>query len=139
MLGALVKVFGVAGIGALAVRFIVNDISERRAAKRENFSEYSRRYAELLAEIVEVADLCGPFDPSNEKHRSVAVRFFMLLSEEEFLSRLKLIDQEVIDVWRKGLTDTMRHRFFQEAWVYVRQSLHCPLADGWVKAALADS
>lgn len=136
--GIIFKIFGAAGLSALVIRFFANDMIERRIVARQNFSEYSRRYSDLFAEIVTVTDITGPFDPDDERHRSVAVRFFMLLSEEEFLARTNLIEKEVVATWRKGLRDTMKHRFFQEAWFYVKEHLGCPLAETWVRETLED-
>lgn len=114
------EVVGFSGLIGIFVTMVWNAYRERLAARQTNFSSYSGRYAALMAEIVRSVDIACGFDPTHGDQRALAVQFFMLLSEEEYLAGRKLIDAGIAGVWKEGLDVTMSHPWFRGAWAFAR-------------------
>ena len=114
----------VVGLFGIFVTLVVNvgwsAVRDRRAARQTNFANYSSRYSSLMAEIVSKTDIASSFDQRAGGQRALAVQFFMLLSEEEYLAEKKLIHASIVNIWRDGLDATMKHLWFQGAWQFCR-------------------
>lgn len=82
-----------------------------------NFHKYSLRYQELYSELVSETDVNDPFDYNNPIHRSLAIKFFMLFSEEYYLGEeAKLIRPKVWNIWKSGIQTSMTFEYFKGAW-----------------------
>lgn len=114
------EVVGFSGLVGIFVTMVWNAHRERLATRQSNFVSYSARYSSLMTEIVRTVDIAAPFDPASGEQRALAVHFFMLLSEEEYLAGRKLIDSGIAGVWKEGLDVTMKHPFFQGAWQFAQ-------------------
>lgn len=116
----ILEILGVSGLISIAVTMIVNARRDRRSACQMNFESYSSRYSNLVGEILQKVDIDSEFDTTSGEQRALGVRFFMLLSEEEYLAGRKLIDTQIAAIWRDGLDFTMKHAFFRGAWLFAK-------------------
>jgi hypothetical protein len=130
----ILELLGLSGLISIAVTMIANARRDRRNTCQRNYAHYSKRYADLMAEILLHVDILADFDRESGLHRALALRFFMLLSEEEYLASHHLIDTETADGWQESLSTTMRHPFFKGAWTYARGTFafRPSLADAWI-------
>ena len=91
------------------------------------FSEYTRRYAEIMDVLpFEARRPGGHFDPAalsaaeREKMLGAMRRYLNLCSEEQYLRNRNRIDPETWEIWRTGIRDTVRLPLFKFAWEVLR-------------------
>ena len=89
--------------------------------KFQFFSEYTRRYQDLILHI--------PFDIDNLPLDNNDVKSFMrlyfdLCSEEFYLHSQGVIDDEVWKLWTEGMKTVMKREKFQTAWKSMGASYH---------------
>lgn len=113
-----------------------NKRRDQDVARRSNFIDYSKRYASLVGAILRETSVEEEFDPASPAQRDLAVQFFMLLSEEHHLVRAGLIDASMGEVWKDGVAEAMKRRFFSTAWRYASSNfdLEGDFSKEWIPA-----
>jgi len=119
----------------------------RRQLWLQTFSEYTRRYSEIMDGLAfEARRPGGHFDfnqlPSAEREQTLGVmrRYFNLCSEEQYLHKRGTLDNATWAIWRTGIMDTVSMPCFPDAWKVLRQEYRCyddfcTFIDGLVKDA----
>jgi hypothetical protein len=118
----LVLVTLVLAVATLAVA-IVTVRGFKDQLQLQTFSEYTRRYNELIDALpfgaggptpsIEI----GRLEPSErERVMKTMRRYFNLCWEELHLYKSGKIDSKTWEIWVAGIRDTLRSPFFQQAW-----------------------
>ncbi len=82
--------------------------------KAQMFSEYTRRYNEIILNMPSVAsDGKDNLDAEVLKYTRL---YFDLCSEEYHLWAKGMIDSEVFDIWKEGMQATMKDTTYFKAW-----------------------
>jgi hypothetical protein len=112
----------VLAIATLAVA-IVTVRGFRDQLQLQTFSEYTRRYNELIDALPFGAGGPAPsielrgLEPSErERVMKTMRRYFNLCWEELHLHKSGKIDAKTWEIWVAGIRDTLRSPFFREAW-----------------------
>jgi hypothetical protein len=91
------------------------------------FSEYTRRYAEIVDMLPPDArrpgatfDFAALSPPERDRILTAMRRYLNLCSEERFLHSRGKIDATTWSIWRTGIRDTARLPCFQAAWTMLR-------------------
>jgi hypothetical protein len=91
------------------------------------FTEYTRRYADAMANMPFEARHPGPpseltsLDEETRKSTLTAMRrYFNLCSEELYLHERGRIDKETWVIWRTGIQESARWPYFAGSWVFLR-------------------
>lgn len=91
----------------------------------QNYSEYTRRYAEIVHRLPEVINSeefeLGAWRTDNDFMRNMRA-FFDLCFEEWDLHNRELIPTASWNIWRGGIQTAMRRAAFQQAWEIVRDT-----------------
>lgn len=89
----------------------------------QTFSEYTRRYLDILDSLPEEARVPDESLDPNElrpaERRKLLIslrRYFNLCSEEFYLRKRKRIDAETWRIWESGIQATMRLPTFRNGW-----------------------
>lgn len=94
----------IAAVGTI----IFNQYNENKRHKLQFFTEYTRRYQDIILRM--------PEDPSDPQFLKYMQLYFGLCSEEFYLYKKGLIDKNVWDLWVDGMALTMKKRSFKTAW-----------------------
>lgn len=95
-----------------------------RSRKQKIFEEYSKRYSHLLASLLEHTHSFNTnFDITNPKLRRSILEFYMLTSEEFYLQRADLIDNDIWQIWNNGIQFHLKLKFFQEGWDFAKKQM----------------
>jgi hypothetical protein len=91
------------------------------------FTEYTRRYSEVMAGIpFEASGIGAPAELSTleEDQRKAVIggmrRYFNLCSEEFYLHQKERVDGETWGIWQSGIQASTRGPFFASSWRYLR-------------------
>jgi len=113
-------------LGAIAVTGFAIAMSLREVRERlwlQTFSEYPRRYLDILDRLPEEArtpdESLNPDELPTAERRRLLIglrRYFNLCSEEFYLRKRKRIDAETWRIWESGIRATMRLPTFRRAW-----------------------
>jgi hypothetical protein len=112
------------GTAVTAAALFVTIQGMRNQLWLHTFSEYTRRYAEVVRDLPSDSRRPGSsFDlqalPADERDRvlNAARAYLNLTSEEFFLHSRGRIDDETWSIWRTGIEQTVRLPWLREAWV----------------------
>jgi len=116
---------GLAFAGAIA-GLIWNALEARRATRLQMFTEYTRRYQEIMLMIPlsafgEEYDFAALEERERAETLAAMRAFFDMCSEELFLNKKGKLEPAVWRYWRNGMTDLLRHPAFKVAWELIRQ------------------
>ena len=117
-------VAALSGTAVTAAALLVTIHGMRSQLWLHTFSEYTRRYAEVVRDLPSESRRPGSsFDlhalPDDERDRvlNAARAYLNLTSEEFFLHSRGRIDDETWSIWRTGIEQTVRLPWLREAWV----------------------
>ena len=124
-INAFISLLGllVAGGGLIAVCVQVRQV--RNQLKLQNYSEYTRRYAEIVFRLPEeVNDENFSLDEREDRPQIMRVfrAFFDLCFEEYDLHNRKLVDEDAWQIWSGGIETAMSRPAFRQAWQVVRDT-----------------
>ncbi len=112
---------GVLALTGLAIAMSLRSVRDQLWL--QTFSDYTRRYLEILDRLPEearVPDESVDLDdlPAPERRRLLVSlrRYFNLCSEEFYLRKRRRIDSETWKIWESGIRATMRLPTFRSAW-----------------------
>jgi len=111
-------------VGAAVVGLVWNAYEARRATRHQVFTEYTRRYQEIMLPIP-TAVFSSDFDLDrlDLADREAVLRalraYFDMCSEELHLERGKKLDQKVWKYWQEGILDLLKFPAFRQAWGYM--------------------
>lgn len=119
------------GTVALVLATIIVGIWSLKSVSRQlwlqTFSEYTRRYSEIMNELPSEARRPGgefslaELSPGDRgRTLNTMRRYLNLCSEELYLYKRGRVDGETWDVWKAGIRDTIRLPWFQTAWDFLR-------------------
>ena len=106
-------------LGAIAV--IVSLRSIKAQLELQIFTEYTRRYSEIMDGLpLDVRSPKFDLESVDPEQRSAILRsirrFFYLCSDEWFLHSKKKIPQDLWQIWLMGMQDSLRLPVFVQAW-----------------------
>jgi hypothetical protein len=118
----VVSIIGVLII-AFALWFTVRSI--RKQLQLNFYSEYTKRYQEIILNFPEsINKECFRFDSLSKDEREKTLRYmrayFDLCSEEYFLKRQKNLDDATWNEWKTGMQFTFSKSAFRQAWKILR-------------------
>ena len=98
-----------------------------RQLKLNFFSEYTRRYQELVLDFPEyINDSNFEYETLGEEEKGKIIghmrAYFNLCSEEFHLYKDNCLDKNVWGVWEKGITHTMAKKAFIDSWYIVNKN-----------------
>jgi len=131
-LPGLLEVATFALVGATAAGAYVGLRGIREQLWLQTFSEYTRRYSEIMDGLAfEARRPGGIFDfnqlPSAEREQTLGVmrRYLNLCSEELYLHSRGMLDKGTWEIWRMGIVDTVSMPCFPDTWKVLRQEYRC--------------
>jgi hypothetical protein len=123
----IVALASVAGVIVALVAIVVTVRGLRDQLWLQTFSEYTRRYGEIVRELPSEARHPGAqfiFDnlPVDEQGRvlNIARAYLNLCSEEYFLHSRGRIDNETWSIWRAGMVEVLRAPWIQTTWTMLK-------------------
>ena len=110
-----------ASIFIVLLVFLIEQYQMRKQMLVQNFSEYTKRYQEILLQLPlsifdDNFDLVKVPDDEREKILKLMRAYFELCAEEYYLSRSRMIDHHIWEDWREGMEYTFNRPAFKEAW-----------------------
>jgi hypothetical protein len=116
----------------------------------QTFSEYTRRYSEIVRELPSEARRPGGrfiFEELDDEHQghvlNTARSYLNLCSEEYFLHSRGRIDDETWEIWRAGMVEVLRAPWIQTTWDLLRSEYRfaefCEFLDSCVQEARSTS
>lgn len=112
---------GVLALTAIAVYVTLKGLRDQLWL--QTFTEYTRRYNELMDELPEAARLAAPQWQEHQLTQGEGLaldrafrRYMHLCSEEYFLHLRGRIDRQTWDIWRDGMQTTMALPSFRGCW-----------------------
>jgi hypothetical protein len=119
-------VIAITGVGTLIVSAVAILLSLRGVRNQlwlHTFSEYTRRYAEVVVELPPAArnprvefDLMKLDAGERERLLNVVRSYLNLCSEEHYLHDKHRIDHQTWGIWTTGMEDMFRLGWFRQAW-----------------------
>jgi hypothetical protein len=126
-LEALAAVSQLVAVPIAAIAIIVSLKGIRDQLWLSMFSEYTRRFGEIMDGLPFEARRPGSefrlssLNLSEREHvLSVMRRYLNLCSEEHYLYRRGKVDRETWGIWQSGIRETTRFPCFQESWDALR-------------------
>ena len=123
----VVALASVAGVIVAIATVVVALRGVRHQLWLQTFSEYTRRYGEIVRELPSEARRPGGrfvFDEldSEEQGRvlNIARAYLNLCSEEYFLHDRGRIDDETWTIWRAGIVEVLRAPWIQTTWTMLK-------------------
>jgi hypothetical protein len=123
----VVALASVAGVVVAIVAIVVTLRGLRDQLWLQTFSEYTRRYGDIVRELPSEARHPGGrfvFDDLSvdEQGRvlNVARAYLNLCSEEYFLHTRGRIDNETWSIWRAGMVEVLRAPWIQTTWTMLK-------------------
>jgi hypothetical protein len=122
ILNILTSIVAIASIGTLLYTLISN----RRQLKLHNFTEYTKRYQEIILhfpENVNESKFKIAILPKEARDRTLRYMraYFDLCSEEYSLYQRKYIDHDFWSIWKSGMTVAFTKSAFQQAWHIIKK------------------
>jgi hypothetical protein len=142
----LVLATGLATVAVTGVGVLVTLKGVRDQLWLQMFSEYTRRYQEIVRELPsESRDPDGTFNfeqlDAREKGTvlNAARGYLNLCSEEYYLFRRGRIDKETWLIWRDGIEEVLRLPWLRQTWSLLRHEYasfqpFCAFLDGCIAA-----
>lgn len=100
--------------------------STRRQVELQNFTEYTRRYQEIVLNLPQTInspdfDFLDLSDELRDKSLRFMRAYYDLCSEEHYLNKNGLVDQNVWELWSDGMCAAFKKRAFRDAWDLIQK------------------
>ncbi|WP_417263553.1 hypothetical protein [Celeribacter sp.] len=128
-------------LGLIAVLWQLGVVGKQ--LKLQNYSEYTRRYAEVVYRLPEIINDNEKFEISalNDNEREDFMRnqraYFDLCFEEWNLHNRGLIDAESWRIWSGGIETALKRKAFIQAWEIIKATTeYGPDFENWVDSRI---
>tara|TARA_R100001039_G_scaffold31506_1_gene24106 strand:+ start:467 stop:883 length:417 start_codon:yes stop_codon:yes gene_type:complete len=120
------NVVSISGLIITALAFIFTVISFKRQLRLSFFSEYTKRYQEIIINLPSTINSKEfDFDHLDEEEKDKTLRYmrayFDLCSEEYFLMKRGHIGEETWQEWSAGMEFSFSKVAFKKAWFLLRE------------------
>ncbi|MBE3143951.1 MAG: hypothetical protein IMZ61_08515 [Planctomycetes bacterium] len=122
ILNILTSIVAIGSIGTLFYTLVSN----RRQLKLHNFTEYTKRYQEIILHFPENINerkyrLSGLSKEARNQTLRYMRAYFDLCSEEYSLHQRRYIDSDFWSLWKSGMTVAFSKAAFKQSWSIIKK------------------
>ena len=119
--------FASALIAITALIYQINSFTKQ--LKLQNFTEYTRRYQEILLNLPENINSNNfELEKLDKEKKEKTLRYlrayYDLCSEEFYLKNNKYLDSKVWKLWELGMKSAFRKKAFVDAWALIQKDTY---------------